>query len=249
MLISTHLEQYKHAILSLPTDTIFTKEDLLVDDFLMARDGKLETYYAPHNEYALPSARVMILGITPGWNQMRIAMQEAKRGLEAGLSDEEVCRNAKQAASFVGSMRANLIDFLDALELHKYLRIASCKELFHEHRDLLHTTSLLRFPVFVEGRNYNGNDPGILTTPFLADAARGFMQEELQIWRQALLIPLGKSVESVLTVLEWEGKLDGQRCLWGFPHPSGANGHRHKQFAANLAGMKATVEHYFKPDR
>ncbi|QRG67645.1 hypothetical protein [Brevibacillus choshinensis] len=249
MLISTHLERYKHAILSLPTDATLTKADLLIDDFLMARDGRLETYYAPHNEYALPSAKVIILGITPGWNQMRIAMQAAKRSLEAGLSDEEVCRNAKHAASFVGSMRANLIDFLDTLELHRHLGISSCQELFQEHRDLLHTTSLLRFPVFVNGQNYNGNDPGLLTTPSLADAAMGFMQEELPIWERALLIPLGKGVESVLQVLEQEGKLEKQRCLWGFPHPSGANRHRHKQFAANLAGMKATIQDYFAQNR
>lgn len=115
MLISTHFPQYKRAILSLPKDRMLTKADLLVDDFLMVRDGKLETYYAPHNEYANRSAKVIILGITPGWNQMKIAMQEARRCLEAGLSDEEVCQNAKQAASFVGSMRTNLIAFLDAL--------------------------------------------------------------------------------------------------------------------------------------
>lgn len=245
MLISTHLPQYKQAIMSLPKDRTLTKADLLVDEFRMDSDGKLETYYAPHNEYLNPTAKVIILGITPGWNQMKIAIREARRCLEEGLPDEEVCQNAKQAASFVGSMRANLIAFLDELDLHQHLGIPSCADLFDEHRSLLHTTSLLRYPVFVEQQNYNGSDPHLLTTPFLANAAMGFVLEEFPAWKQALLIPLGKGVESVLKLLEAEGKLDALQCLWGFPHPSGANGHRHKQFSANQARMKAAIQHYY----
>ncbi|KQL46849.1 hypothetical protein AN963_18310 [Brevibacillus choshinensis] len=245
MLITTHLPQYKQAILSLPKDRMLTKADLLVDDFLMDSDGKLRTYYAPHNEYVNRSAKVIILGITPGWNQMKIAMQEARRCLEAGLPDEEVCQNAKQAASFVGSMRTNLVAFLDALDLHQHLGVTSCEDLFYERRSLLHTTSLLRYPVFVEQQNYNGSDPHLVATPFLTNAVMGFVQEELPAWKQTLLIPLGKGVESVLQLLEGEGKLDALQCLWGFPHPSGANGHRHKQFAAHQARMKVAIQNYF----
>ncbi|WP_134911819.1 hypothetical protein [Paenibacillus sp. IHB B 3084] len=177
----------------------------------MERNGLLEMYYAPHNEYINPSAKVVIIGLTPGWRQMRIAIQEAKAGLEKGLSDEEVCRKAKEAAGFAGTTRIHLIDMLNALDLHRQLNISSCGELFQQHRGLLHTTSLLRFPVFVAKKNYNGTHPNLISNPFLKKAALLSVHEELRIVNQALIIPLGKMVERVLHLLVREGKLDAEQ--------------------------------------
>jgi len=242
MLISNHLKRYKQAMLSLPKDTMLLKEDLLVGDFLMKHEGNLEMYYAPHNEYINPSAKVVIIGLTPGWTQMRIAMQEAKAGLEEGLSDEDVCRKAKEAAGFAGTMRIHLTDMLDALELHRHLNITSSSELFQGRRMLLHTTSLLRFPVFVAKKNYNGTHPNLISNQFLKMTALLSVHEELKIMKQALIIPLGKTVQRVLRLLVQEGKLNAEQCLWGFPHPSGANGHRLKQFAIHQDHMKTIIK-------
>ncbi|WP_339318330.1 uracil-DNA glycosylase family protein [Paenibacillus sp. FSL R10-2734] len=247
MLISNHLQEYKAAVLSLPKGTALTKEDLLVDKLLMKRSGKLEMYYAPHNEYMNPSAKVIIIGLTPGFTQMRIAMQEAVIGLEAGLSDEEVCKRAKEAARFAGAMRHTLIHMLDTLGLHQYLNLTSCDELFQVQQTNLHTISLLRFPVFVEKKNYSGVHPKLLSDPFLREYALLSLEQELDILSQALIIPLGKTVEATLQLLVSEGKLDHRRCLWGFPHPSGANGHRFKQFASYQENMtKILQDHLWK---
>lgn len=237
MLISNHLQHYKSAMLSLPQGTSLTKEELQVDKLLMERSGKIEMYYAPHNEYMNPVAKVMIIGLTPGFTQMRSAMQEAVAALQAGHSDEEVCRQAKEAARFAGSMRKTLIHMLDALKLHQYLSLTSCEELFQAEQTILHTTSLLRFPVFVDKKNYSGAHPNLLSNRWLSDYALSFIEDELNILRRALVIPLGKTVESMLQKLVNEGKLDPGRCLWGFPHPSGANGHRFKQFASHQENM------------
>lgn len=242
MLLSNHLEQYKAVILSLPKGTALTKEDLQVDKLLMKCSGKLKMYYAPHNEYINPSAQVIIVGLTPGFTQMRIAIQEAIIGLKAGFSDEEVCRKAKEAARFAGSMRNTLIEMLNTLKLHQYLNLASCDALFQDHQTILHTTSLLRFPVFVETRNYSGNHPSLLSSSFLRETALLSLYEELEIMSHALIIPLGKTVESVLQLLVSEGKLNTKRCLWGFPHPSGANGHKYKQFANHQEHMIKTLQ-------
>ncbi len=241
MLISNHLDTYKQVVLSLPNGKVLLKEDILIDDLLMARDGKLEMYYAPHNEITNPSAKVMIIGLTPGFTQMRIALQAAKAALEEGLSDEEVCGKAKEAARFAGTMKVNLVNMLNEIHLHRYLNLPSCDGLFQEHQQLLHTTSLLRFPVFVGKKNYSGAHPTLLSNPFLKTAALSSIDEELEILEQVLIIPLGKVVESALNVLVQEGRLDANQCLWGFPHPSGANGHRHKQFASNLDQMRDRV--------
>lgn len=242
MLISNHLQQYKQAILALPKDRVLVKEDLLVDDLLMVRSGKLEVYYAPHNEFINPAAKVIIVGLTPGFTQMRTAIQEAKTALKKGFSDEQVCRTAKEAARFAGTMRLNLINMLNGIELHRYLNISSCDALFQEQQTLLHTTSLLRFPVFVEKSNYSGTHPLLLSNPFLRKTALASICEELGQMKAVLLIPLGKIVESALEQLVQEGKLNADQCLWGFPHPSGANGHRHKQFACHQDQMRQKIK-------
>jgi hypothetical protein len=246
MLLSNNLNNYKQALLSLPVDRGLTKEDLLVDDFLMERSGEIEIYYAPHNEYLNHSAKVVILGITPGWTQMKIAFHAAQKGLKQGLPDEEICKTAKKEAGFAGSLRRNLITFLDELNLHRHLDLRTSEDLFMEQRKLLHTTSLLRYPAFVRKKNYTGGHPKLLSTPYLRESALMFIQEELQWLKQSLIIPLGKTVESVLRILEQEGKLDAGRCLWGFPHPSGANGHRHTQFSSNANRMRMMMDTWFK---
>ncbi|MEK4197546.1 MULTISPECIES: uracil-DNA glycosylase family protein [Paenibacillus] len=244
MLLSNYLHQYKSAILSLPKGTVLTKEDLQVDKLLMERNGKVEIYYAPHNEYINPSAKVIIMGLTPGFTQMGLAIQEAIIGLEAGLPDEEVCRTAKEAARFAGSMRNTLIHMLDTLKLHQHLNLTSCEELFQQQQTILHTSSLLRFPVFVDKKNYSGTQPKLLSNSFLRAQALSSLREELNILSRALIIPLGKTVESILQLLVSAGELDKQRCLWGFPHPSGANGHRYKQFASHQEQMMKILHNH-----
>jgi len=245
LLITNHLRRYREAIEALPANRPPTKEELLDESLLMERSGKLEMYYAPHNEYASPGAKVVIVGLTPGWSQMQIAIREARECLAEGLSDEEVCRRAKEAARFAGPMRSHLIVMLDELGLQRELRLPSCRELFQPGQTLLHTTSLLRFPVFVNKRNYNGTQPSLLIHPMLRRESRSTIEEQLNAMSGALVIPLGVSVESVLRLFVQERKLEEERCLWGFPHPSGANGHRHRQFAEHYPFMKERVKACF----
>lgn len=242
MLISNYLSKYREVILELPPDALQFREKVLTSGLLMARSGDQEMFYAPHNEVVNPAANVVIIGITPGWTQMRIALEAAQTGLQAGLTDEAVCRQAKETAGFAGTMRANLIDMLDMLELHQYLGIGTCADLFGERSALLNTTSLLRFPVFSGGRNYNGSHPDLLVHPFLDQTALSLLQAELSLMNRPLLIPLGKKVEQVLQRLAADGLLDGERCLWGFPHPSGANGYRLVQFARHKEGMRKQTQ-------
>ena len=56
-----------------------------------------------------------------------------------------------------------------------------------------------------------------------------------------MIVPLGKTVSSVLRVLSDEGLIPPSPCLFGFPHPSGANGHRRTEFAANERQMREDV--------
>ena len=40
--------------------------------------------------------------------------------------------------------------------------------------------------------------------------------------------------------------IKNEQCLLGFPHPSGANGHRKKQFNENKEKLSTVIEEYFK---
>ena len=64
-------------------------------------------------------------------------------------------------------MRNNLIDMLDEIGLNRKLNISSCSEMFNEENNLMHTTSLIKYPVFINGKNYNGHNPEILKNEVL----------------------------------------------------------------------------------
>lgn len=224
----------------------FDKKDILTNQFLLYQEEKMSIYYAPHNEIVNKNAKIFIVGITPGWSQTHIAYQTAKEALEKHLSKEQIRKECKRNSRFAGSMRKNLIEMLDDLNLNQYLGISSCMQLFNESDNLLHTTSVIPYPVFIKGKNYTGNNPKILDHQVLSSFVRKYFYEEVVVLPNAFYIPLGKAVEEVLDYMVQENILRKEQCLFGFPHPSGANGHRKKQFEENKSYLKKVVQNYFE---
>lgn len=56
------------------------------------------------------------------------------------------------------------------------------------------------------------------------------MAAELASLPNAVVVPLGKVADEVVTHLAARNLVSPKRCLAGFPHPSGANGHRKRDF-------------------
>lgn len=223
----------------------FEKEDILVSKFKLYSKDNIEIYYAPHNEIVNELARVFIVGITPGWTQTSIAYKTANDGLKKGFSDEVIKKNCKKESRFAGSMRNNLIEMLDLIELNEKLGITSCSELFECYDNLLHTTSLIPYPVFINNKNYTGSNPKILDNMELFGYVKKYFYEEIKKLPNVLIIPLGKAVEEVLEFMISENLLRREQCLFGFPHPSGANGHRRKQFENNKESLINIIDNYF----
>lgn len=192
--------------------------------FLFGRDGSLATHYIPF-DVVNPQAKVVLVGITPGFTQWRNAMIEAQRQLRAGASHEEARLAAKRTGAFSGSMRPNLIHLLDAIGLPRWLNIASCDALFGANAGLVQTTSILRHPVFVNGENYNGT-PNMTRTPFLQRQLLEHFAREVSQFNNPIYIPLGPKVSEGLRWLASQGVLQADRILDGLPHPSGANAER-----------------------
>ena len=238
-------KKFSPFIEALPRSDSLTKEDLLVSTFLIHEEKRLKIYYAPF-DYVNRQAKIALIGITPGWTQMEIGYRSAKKGLQQGMLPSEVCAYAKRQASFAGSMRKNLIDMLNGLDFPKTLGIKSSELLFSENSNLLHTTSAIRYPVFVDGQNYTGHKPKLLKTPILCRYVKQVLSEELRLISSTFIIPLGKGVSEALRMLIDDDLLDSKRCLLEFPHPSGANVHRAKQYANMRVDFKKNIKAWFE---
>lgn len=240
----TTLQQFLPALRSLNPGSQLTKQDVLTDTFRIENEGRLSMYYAPHNEFINRNAKIVIVGITPGWQQMKTAFEQFARSHSSGETLETCLKEAKEAAGFAGSMRRNLMDMLDQCGIPKALGVTSSSDLFKKVRNLLHTTSIIKYPVFISGKNYTGHQPPIDRSPLLQRYIyREFPDELAQITSSALIIPLGKVVDQTILKLTEEGKLP-HHTLTGFPHPSGANGHRIKQFQQQREQLQAGVKRW-----
>ena len=209
--------------------------------WVLYRDGSLEIVFAPC-EWTNEDARVALVGITPGRHQAWVASMEASAALRAGASDDEALRRANRVAGFSGGMRRNLVAMLDQIGVADQLGIGSCDALFGEAQDLALLLSALAFPVFVGGRNYTG--AGITARPALVSIIREVLAGQLIQAEDALVVPLGNAASDAVNLLVTDGVLDAERCLLGFPHPSGANGHRKTQFEGAREVLTKRVAHW-----
>ena len=195
-------------------------------NFLIKREDNIEIYYAPF-DYINSKAKIMIVGITPGLQQMLQSFE----AVNEGRSLKEV----KDLSSFKGSMRTTLIKYLDALNINKKLKIKSCESLFNINSKYLHSTSLIKYPVFDKGRNYSGS--GLLKKKILLDFLEAHFVKELKKLDKTIIVPLGNTVSLTIDYLNNEFKLNLKCFLKGFPHPSGLNVRKDIQFKENKVRM------------
>ena len=194
--------------------------------FLVNKENDIEIYYAPF-DYVNPKAKIMIVGITPGLQQMLQSFEV----INEGKSLKEV----KNLSSFKGSMRTTLVKYLNELKVNKKLKIKSCESLFNKDNKYLHTTSLVKYPVFDKGKNYSGAN--ILKKRMLLDFIEKNFLKELKIHQNNIIIPLGNTVSSTIEYLNNKYNLKLLCFLDGFPHPSGANARKNIQFKENKSRM------------
>ncbi|GAM13953.1 uracil-DNA glycosylase family protein [Mesobacillus selenatarsenatis] len=240
------LEKYYKKIANLPLKESYSRGELLTLDFMMAKENNIEIYYCTHNEYINKKAKVFIVGITPGYQQMSKSIAVARKCLEENLSLDEVAYICKREARFYGVLRSNIIQMLNDLDLNNFLDLKSCEKLFNDKDYLLHTTSLIPYAVFINGKNYTGHSPKIKKNELLTSFLAEFFEPQAALLKDALIIPLGKGVEEIIAEYTRAGIIKENNVLYGFPHPSGANGHRLHQFNSNKEKMKIRINDFFQ---
>src|SRR6056300_864034 len=202
------------------------KITVINNKFLISKNDNVKIYYAPF-DYINSKAKIAIVGITPGLQQMTQSFQAIKDG--------KSLKEVKDLSSFKGSMRTTLIKYMDELKINKILKIKTCESLFNIDSKYLHTTSLVKYPVFDKGKNYSGAN--ILKKKILLEFIEENFLKELKILKNSIIIPLGNTVSSTIDYLNTKHQLNLKCFLKGFPHPSGLNVRKNILFDENKKGM------------
>lgn len=190
-------------------------------------DKKLTCFYAPF-EHVNTEAKLILVGITPGRTQMNRSINSLNQALSNGEDLEQALKSVKQTASLSGTMRPRLVEMLNRLGYAKKLEIACCSSLWAENNDLVHFCSVLKYPIFVNGKDYCGQ-PNLFNVPNLqALLFDQFVKDMQSINPNASIVPLGEMVADVLTQLTLAGHITHglprfEDQVVSPPHPSGAN--------------------------
>ncbi len=206
---------------------------------LLWQKKPLKLYYAPW-DWMNTKAQVVLVGITAGGTQAMNALREARQCLQEGMPTEEVLRRADAVGSFSGAMRQRLVTGLNRIGLAESLRISTSASLFSkEHQGLLGTASAIGFPMFIDGKNYNGeNGPRLLTDRTLVSLVRAYLGAKLDMAPRSVVLPLGKVATAAVQRLIDADLLKANRCVRRFPHPSPQNGHYWRLLGEREADLK-----------
>ncbi len=175
-----------------------SRPDLLDSRYLLATEGRYQVYFAPIAAIPEPTARLLFVGLTPGFNQLLRAAQlstmvdEAQRRNALGFS-----RLLTANVAFAGSMRANLCTMLDAIGLGDAMNVGASAQLFMDSRHVA-TTSALVYPVFGQrGEDFSGI-ADLSRLALFREMISALLYPRLALAPHALLVPLGVAAESGL---------------------------------------------------
>ena len=236
---SNQFKNYTDAILGIEVPLI-TNASLLPKSLLIDLEGDLSIYYAPF-DHINKDAKIVIVGITPGLTQLKNALIAVQQNVRLGKSTEETLIDVKKKAAFSGAMRKNLVDMLDFVGMHKWLGINTCSDLFSTQSHLLHSTSALKYPVFMKGENYNGT-PSMIKHPLLKQYLLALFGQEAGMLKNAIFVPLGPKPAEALLLLAQLGLIDESRVLFGLPHPSPASMERINYFLEKKEKSKLSIK-------
>lgn len=209
----------------LPKLTTCLLDPLTAPELLLEKQDGLRVAYAPF-DHIETQARLVVVGITPGLTQAINALVAARSHMASGASIEDTLRAAKLTAAFSGgAIRNNLVAMLDCVGVARYFGVSSTAMLFRPGAKDVHFTSALRYPVFIDGKNYNGT-PDMIGAPLLRKQVETHLAEEAMMLSHAIWLPLGPKAGAAIDHLVHQNKLDPSRVLSGLPHPSGANAER-----------------------
>lgn len=193
--------------------------------FSLGKEGRYSLQYIPF-EHVNHEAKLVVVGITPGNNQLDLAYQTAQELLKAGRPVEEILTEVKKAGAFGGkSMKPNLLKLLRHFQFEKLLGIDDVESLWGANAGLLHSTSVVPHAAFKDGERFNGSFDEIMASPLLEECfLDSFVPSVREITEKALFVALGPCPQAALDWCVKEGALRKEQVLGSFCHPSSAGG-------------------------
>jgi hypothetical protein len=184
------------------------QEGVGVPEFSLGQEGKYSLQYIPF-ECVNRDAKLVIVGITPGNNQIELAYRTVQELLEAGRPEEEILIEAKKAGAFGGkSMRPNLLKMLRHFQFEKLLGIDDVETMWGVNAELLHSTSVVPHAAFKDSERFNGGFDEIMASPLLARCFLDcFVPSVNEITGKALFVALGPCPQAALNWCVKEGVL------------------------------------------
>jgi hypothetical protein len=194
-------------------------------EFNLGKDGLYELRYIPF-EHLNRDARLVIVGITPGPNQIELAYDTAQSLLISGAGREQILATVKRTGSFGGpAMRPNLLRMLRHFPFNRFLGIEDVATLWGADARLLHSTSVVPHAVFESGKPFNGKFDAILKSPLLKQCfLDSFVASIAKLRSDAVYVALGDTPKAALEWCVRQGYLRAQQVLGAFCHPSSSGG-------------------------
>jgi hypothetical protein len=217
----SEFERFRPIIESLPLGSK-TSERLRVGDTARHR-----LYYVPF-EHANLEAKLVVVGITPGPNQLELAIQAVQRSRT--LSAASVQLEVKKQASFgSATMRPNLLKMLAHFRVRERLGITTEADLWGPAWSMFQATSVVPHAAFqlkADGseKMFNGKFAEVLGSPLLRKCfEENFLPLVRSMNGSALWVGLGPTPRSAL---EWcvEKGLLRKGQIAAFAHPSTSAG-------------------------
>lgn len=193
-------------------------------DMLIAASGVHQLFYMPFS-YVERSARLVIVGITPGSTQIRMAYEKVRELNQGGRSREEILRTVKAHAAFGGVMRQNLIRMLRHFGFAALLGVRDEADLWGSASYLVHSTSVVSHAAFKADKMFNGSFREVLASPALRESfERDFLGELALLPAEAVFVGLGPTPLDALDHCVERGLLPRERVLGALAHPSAGAG-------------------------
>lgn len=190
----------------------------------LAALGRDELFYMPF-EHVNTAARLVIVGITPGPNQITESYELASRYLRRGWPEEQIIREVKKTATFGGpQMRPNLLKMLQHFRFRDLLGIAHEEDLWDRNADLLHATSVIPHAAFRSGKMFAGSFEDVLSSEFYRECFERDFLPSVAGLDDAYFLALGPTPLAALRWCAESGIVTAERILGALPHPSSNSG-------------------------
>ncbi|AFL52461.1 hypothetical protein ABIE78_001657 [Sinorhizobium fredii] len=192
---------------------------------LMAATGSDEIFYVPF-EWTNPAAKLVVVGITPGPNQMELAYRTASSKIKVGLDDEGILKAAKIHGAFGSpTMRPNLVKMMNHFGFADLFGIDTVDDFWGKNADIFLGTSVVPHAAFRRGKPFAGSFEDIMKSLVFSKCFHSdFITSLKDIPDTARFVALGETPLSALAWCVRQGHLKDEQVLGAFAHPSTSGG-------------------------